>query len=910
MDDWKDEIQKRLAELRLAPTREADVADELSAHLQDRYAELVSAGATEAEARRAVLAELSFTDFAQQLPASLLKTPSAPIAEGAAHSGSVLRDFARDLRFGARMLRKTPGFTAIATLTLALGIGANTAVFTILNTLLFSPVPVVDASRLAAINTAPSGKTASESNLEPVSFLNLEDYRGKNRVFSNVAGYSEVLSLTMQHGVETQRLFGQLITQNYFETLGLKPALGRFFTPEEDAIPGAHPVAVIGYSAWQARFGGVQDILGKTIKLNNHPFEIIGVAQKGFKGVTAIFGPDLWVPSMMAAALLPPPQEKALEDRSIRSFTGVGRLRPGVSLSRAQADMKTIAAALANEYPDANEGQTVALRPLAEAALGTQGPGLKIGSVMLMAVVGLVLLLACSNVANLLLARASARRQEIAVRMALGAGRRRLLRQLLTESVLLSLLGGVLGFFAGYAGCQLLWSFKPAEYSANLAELRLNGSVFLFSLIISILTGLIFGILPALRTSRTPVAETLKENSRTAGRSLRQIGLANVLLGGQVALSLVLLVVSALFLRSVEFQYTIDPGFQTKHLAVFLLYPGQQGYDHARTEQFYKEVRERFATVPGVASASWASELPFWAQAQSGVVIEGQEQRKKSEQISTVVNTIDLGFFQTMNIPLLEGRSFTDDDREETDPAVIVNDTMAQRYWPKQSALGKRIQLPGEKSFRRIVGVVKTVDYASLGETPQSCAYVPLSQKYMDSMVLYVKTDGDPGQMFSTLQSELRNIDPALPIDDVRTGSKLIDQALWGAKMGVTLLGVFGILALALAAVGLYGLMAYSVNQRRREIGIRMAMGAGQARVVALILREGMTLATGGALLGLALSVALGHAISKFLYGVSGSDPASLGGASLVLLLVAAVACYLPARNASRVDPLVALRES
>jgi predicted permease len=910
MPDWKKELRKRLRGLKIAPEREAEIIDEMTGHLEDRYQELITDGAAPEGAFTTAIAELSHTDLVEELPRVVPLNYGTAIPAGAASSGSLFEDLWRDARYAGRMLWKSPGFTVVAVLTLALGIGANTAVFTILNTFLFNPVPVVDAATLAAVNTTQSKATKEQSDLRAISFRNLRDYQQQNHVFSSLAGYSSVLSLTMQDGSESQRVFGQLVTQTYFDTLGLKPALGRFFTPDEDTTPGARPVVVIGYSAWQIRFGGVPDILGKTVELNNKPFVIVGVAQKGFKGVTAIFGPDMWIPSMMAAELLPPAQRNALDDRAVLSFTGVGRLKPGMSLPQAQADLRATAAALEYEYPAANEGQSVSLRPLAEAALGTQGPGLKIGSMMLMGVVGLVLLLACSNVANLLLARASARRQEIAVRMTLGAGRRRLMRQLLTESVLLGLLGGILGFFVGYAGCQVLWSFKPAEYPANFDEFRLNGNVFVFSLVISIVTGLIFGILPALRTSRTPVAETLKEDARTAGRSLRRISLANVLLAGQVAVSLTLLVVSALFLRSVEYQFTIDPGFQTKHLAVFMLYPGQQGYDRPRIEQFYKEVRERLGRLPGIASASWASNLPFWAQAQSGVTIEGQEQRKKSEPISTVVNTIDLGFFETMNIPLLDGRVFTEDDRAETEPVVIVNSTMAARYWPNQNAIGQRIQLPNEKSFRRIVGIVKTVDYASLGEPPQACVYLPLQQKYADSMVLYVKTNGEPEQMFSTLQSELRYIDAALPIEDARTGNKLIAQALWGTKIGVSLLGVFGLLALGLASVGLYGLMAYNVNQRQREIGVRMAMGAGQFRVLQLIIREGMTLVLGGVLIGLLLSLGLGRMISRFLYGVSGYDAVSLAGATFVLLAVSAIACYLPARNASRVDPIVALRES
>ncbi len=420
----------------------------------------------------------------------------------------------------------------------------------------------------------------------------------------------------------------------------------------------------------------------------------------------------------------------------------------------------------------------------------------------------------------------------------------------------------------------------------------------------------IFGIAPALRSSRTPVVEALKEEARTAGRSVSRVSLANSLLVGQVAVSLVLLVTAALFLRSVQREYLITPGFETKNLTVFLLYPGQLGYDRTRTEQFYKDVRDRLATVPGVASVSWAANLPLFSRAQTGVVMEGQEQRKKSEAISSVVNTIDLDYFSTMGIPLLAGREFTQNDREGAAPVAIINDTMAGRYWPNQDPLGKRLQLPGQKEFRQIVGIVKTADYQTLGEAPQSCVYVPLRQNYSESMVLYVRTEHDPSQMIPSVQSEIRNIDPALPIDDIRTGTKVIEQALWGAKMGVGLLGVFGFLALVLASIGLYGIMAYSVNQRRREIGIRMALGAGQASVLRLILRQGMMLVICGVGIGLMLSILLGRALSKFLYGVGASDPASLIGASLVLLTVALLACYLPARRASQVDPIIALHES
>lgn len=521
-----------------------------------------------------------------------------------------------------------------------------------------------------------------------------------------------------------------------------------------------------------------------------------------------------------------------------------------------------------------------------------------------------MLLIACSNVANLLLARAAVRRQEIAVRMALGAARGRLLRQLLTESILLGLLGGLLGLLCAYGGCQALMALRPAEYAQNLADLKMNANVYVFAFLVAIAAGIIFGIAPALRSSCTSVAEALNEETRTVGRARSRAVVANVLLAGQVAVSLLLLVVAALFLRSVQREQEIDPGFQTKHLALFMLYPGQAGYNRSRTEEFYKSLRARVASLPGISSVTWASNLPLWGRKETGVVIEGQEQRRKSDAIASVVDTVDLDYFETMGIPFREGRDFTPEDRDTSAPVAIISETMAARYWPGQDALGKGLQLPGQKDFLKVVGVVKTANYQSLGEPPQACIYMPLRQHYSGDMTFYVKTAGDPSTALIAVQREIHDLDPGLPVDDIRTGTKVIDQALWWARIGAGMLGLFGLLALGLASVGLYGVMAYSVNQRRREIGVRMALGARQSSVLLLMLRQGMGAVLTGAALGAALAVVAGRGLSHFLYGVNGADPVSIGGAALVLLLAAFAACYVPARSASRVDPLVALRET
>jgi predicted permease len=908
MLDWKSEIQKRLRGLRLKPEREAEILDELSSHLQDRYDELCASGLSHEDARRDVTAELDSTDLVSEIQ-STEQMAIESIPEGAPRTGALFSDFLLDLRYAARTLRKSPGFTAVAILTLALGIGANAAVFTVINSLILNPLPVTHISTLVALNTTHTKKAAQLSDLQLLSFPNFRDLRDRATSFTSLAAHSNPTSVTMIDKDQPHRVQMELVTSNYFDTLGLHPSQGRFFLPDEDAKPGAAPVVVLGYSAWQNRFGARPDIVGETIKLNDRPFTIIGVGPKDFKGLYAVFGPDMWIPVRMAREFLSAQQQNALTDRSVPLVTGIGRLRQPNAFAQTQAEMKITSAALDNEYPDTNLDQTIVVRHLTEAAYGPEGRGLFLGGMLLAAIVGIVLLIACSNVANLLLARAAARRQEIAVRIALGASRSRLIRQLLTESVLLGLFSGILGFVFGFAGCQALSALRPAEYAANLAELRIDPAVFAFTFVVAILTGLIFGIVPALRTSRTPVSEVIKEETRTAARRPGRFSFANFLLGAQVAGSLVLLVIAAIFLHSIRQQYTIDPGYQTGHLSIFMLYPGQAGYDQPRTEQFYKQVRSRVSNLPGISSLSWASNMPLWGRKETGLVLEGQEQRKKSDAISAVVNTIDLDYFSTLGVQIVAGRDFSQDDRDISTPVAIINDTMAAEYWPNQNPLGRRLKLPEGKGFLQIVGIVKTSNYQTLGEPPQPCVFMPLRQNFSDVMVFYVRSQQDPNTILAAVRDEIHRIDPALAVEDIRTGAKIIDQALWWGKIAVNLLAVFGFLALGLASVGLYGIMAYSVNQRRREIGLRMALGASQTSVLLLILRQGLTVVLGGLTCGVAISLLMGRSLSGSLYGVEGADYFSLGGASLVLLIVSFMACYLPARSASGVDPLTSLRD-
>lgn len=909
MPEWRKDIERRLGGVRLDAAQEAAIVDEWANHLEDRYEELLAGGTSENEARRAVLQELDNSDL---LPVTLGRpSHSDPVPAGAAASGNIFTGLWHDLRYAARMLRKSPGFTAVVVLTLALGIGANTTVFTVINTLLLNPLSVDNPSGLRAIYTIDGRSGSNAGKFLLTSYLNLKDYEEKNQCFSSVAGYTPAIILTMDRGAGSEHPFAELVTRNYFETLGLHPFRGRFFLPEEESTPGTHAVAVISYGSWQQRFGGTTDIAGRTIKLNNIVFTIVGVAPQGFKGVNAIFGPDFWIPAMMARQIEPAQHRDALTNRGELAFRAFGRLKAGITAARAEANMKTLASSLEKEYPEPNQGHSVTLRPFSEAALGDiNRQQIVFGSAVLLAVVGLVLLIACSNVANLLLARAAGRRHEIAARLALGASRSRLVRQLLTESSLLGLLSGALGLLLADEGCLLLWrSFRPAG-SANFIDPKFDAGVFVFALVLSLITGVLFGIAPAVQASRTSIVEALKDETRTAGRSRRAISFGNALLVGQVALSLVSLIIAGLFLRSMQRAYTIDPGFETKRLGVALIGVGQAGYDRAQSEQFFRDVRARVSAIPGVASLSWASNMPFWNRASRGITMEGQALQKKSEVVMSIVNTVDLDYFDTMRIAVRRGRDFTAADRDGAIPVAIINETLAARYWPNQDPIGKRFKFSGESFFRQIVGVAKTINYSALGEEPQSCIYLPFKQNFSDSMVLYVRTEHDPQTVLPAIQGVIRTVAPQISVGRIDTGSQMIGYALFSAVMGVGLLGVFGLLALGLASIGLYGIMAYSVARRRREIGVRMALGAAQSSVLGLVLRQGMTLVAVGIVVGLAASFLIAQALSKVLYGVSAADPISFAAASLILATVALLACYLPARRASRVDPLDALREA
>ena len=895
--------------MHLTAPAESELADELAQYLEDQYRELRSGGAGHEEAYEKTLSELDDVyPLRAGLDNSLRMAKHDAVPPGDARPGTYMDDLWNDLRYAGRTMRANPLFVLFVVVTLGLGIGANTTVFTLINTLILNPLPVDKPAELTAVAAVEAVGPSSSSTPLPISYPNLQDYQARNEVFRSLAGYTSKRVLTWQAHGGSQGFLSEFVTGNYFSTLGLRAAQGRYLSPEENGTPGGHAVAVMNYGTWQTRFGGAKDIIGTELRLNNVVVTVIGVGPPGFIGVNGLVGPELWLPIAIAEQLLPNEMPAALRDRSKALFLGIGRVKPGVATAQAHANLTTLASALAREYPAANEGQAVAVRPIRDAMFGGGSSTMLFASAVLMIVVGIVLLIACSNVANLLLARSAARQQEMAIRVALGASRQRLLRQLLTESVCLGLLSGALGLFVAYAGMQLLAGTLPA--SGTFVAPKLNVAVLLFALVISLATGILFGIIPAFQASRLSVEGALKDAARTAGRNPRRITLANSLLVGQVALSFLLLVTAGLFLRSIQRAYEIDPGFQAAHLAVFILNPGQAGYGEPQSRAFYKDVRERVANLPEVESVSWASNLPLFARAVSGLRVEGRPQRSRTDSQTTIINTVDRGYFETTGVAIENGRAFNDVDRQSSVPVAIVNQKLAHDYWPGDHALGKRVQLPGEKQMRQIVGVARNANYSSWAEPPQRCVYVPLEQNHLPAMTLYVRSTGEPEQVLVPVERETKAVGPQVLLSGIRTGQQIIDGGLFQARIGVALLTVFGLLALGLASIGLYGILAYAVTERRREIGLRMALGASQPNVLRLILGQGMSLVLTGVSIGFVAALLVGRLLRRMLYGVGAIDPVSLAGAALMLVGVALVACYLPARWATRVDPLVTLREA
>ncbi|HXU39697.1 MAG TPA: ABC transporter permease [Blastocatellia bacterium] len=808
----------------------------------------------------------------------------------------------QDLRFGFRRLLKGPAFTIVAVLSLALGVGANAAIFSLINAVLLRPLPITDPSKVLSVQVV--GKNDS---LDAFSYPNYLDFRDRNEVLSGLLVY-RFAPMSLSRERNNERVWGYEVSGNYFDVLGVPAVRGRMFSPEEDRARNASPVAVLSYGCWQRRFGADPQIVGKEITLNGHTFNVVGIAPEGFTGTEIIYTPEVWVPMMMADWIEPGSQW--IESRGSGNIFAIGRLKRGVSVKQAEASLNLLAEQLGKEYPETNEGRTISLMP----------PGLIIPSLrgavvsfawVLMAAVALVLMIACTNLAGLLLARVTERRKEIAIRLALGANRMRLIRQLLTESVLLSVVGGAAGVVLAVWIVAVVVAFKPPVDFPLTIALELDWRVMLFSLLVSLATGIVFGLMPSLQASKPDLVTSLKDTTAQAG--YRRSRLRSGLIVVQIALSLVLLVAAAVVVRALLTQ-TVNPGFQTENGLAMSVDLGLQGYDETRAREFQRRMVESVSALPGVRSASIADFLPLSLNySGNGIYIEGQEPVRGADVPTAMVATVGVRYFETMGIPLLQGRDFSEQDKKDTPQVAIVNEAFARSFFPgtdpAQGAIGKRISFKSVQGpFVQIIGVAKDGKYFNIAEEPRPFVYSSLLQNYSSQTILIARTTFDSNSMIGSVRNEVQKLDPGLPIFDIKTLSEHMRLSLFPARIAATVLGGFGALAVTLAIIGIYGVTSYSVAQRTREVGIRMALGASQAHVLRLVLGQGIVLVGIGSVIGVVASIALTRLMSGLLFGVTSTDPLILVAVPLLLAGVALGACFVPARRATKVDPMVALR--
>jgi len=818
-----------------------------------------------------------------------------------------MENLIKDIRYGVRMFTKNPGVAVVAVVTLAFGIGANTAIFSGVSAFLMRPLNVPNASELVR----PAEITEDRELTDEFSYPDFVDYRNQATSFTGLAA-EDMIQAAIDTENQNDVIWGQVVSANYFDVLDVKPIMGRTFLPGEDKMVGANALVVLSHSFWQRRLGSDPNIVGKTVQLNNRPYQVIGVAPEYFVGTKFALALDFWTPMSMAEDLRRNPG--ILAERGSHWMAIIGRLKPGVSMAQSSAEFSAIAQRLNQAYPDNRSNTTKAIvMSEVDGRWAEMGNTFKSGGAIAMAIVGLILLIACANVANLMLARAAARRKEIGIRLALGANRARLVRQLLTESLLLSIVGGALGLLLALWVTALMEGFIPVlEYNIVKNFFSLDSRALVFTLIVSLATGLVFGLAPALQSSNPDVVPVLKGDPDLAHRGRRKaFGLRNMLVVAQVALSLVVLVCGGLFIKSFRKAQTMDPGFGNENGLIVSLSPTLVGLDEEPARNFYRQVLERVSHVPGVQNAAFARTLPLGDSSNSNgpVLKEGETLARGSAGRNIMTNIVSRGYFNAMQIPILEGRDFNDRDTPKTQRVIIVNQQMAQMFWPGESAVGKRIFIGNDNTdLMQVVGVVKTGKYRNLAEDPKPFFYYSMDQLRPRTMAMVIRPNVDPRSLVGAIRSEVQAIDRRVPLFAVKTMTEHKTYALWAPDMAASFSLAFGVVAILLSAVGLYSVMAYVVSQRTREVGIRMALGANRVDVLKMITRQGMQLAAVGVGIGLLLALALARVLSSLLIGVSGYDLPTFIVVPVLLIAVALLACYLPARRATKVDPLVALR--
>jgi predicted permease len=882
---------------------EQELTEEIRAYLEMLVEAKIKEGLQPAEARRAALIEMGGVEQVKEKVREV-------------RMGHFLETMWQDLRFGARMLTKQTGFTAVAALALALGIGVNTAILSAVNGFVLRPLPVEKPTELIAPYW---GRKMDTQVWGKFSYANYADLREQNRSFSDLcawtetsAGISSSKSRTAGDSERAEVVWGDLVSANYFDVMGVKPVLGRGFLPEEDVTPNAHPVVVLGHSFWQRRFEADAGVVGKTIYLNGQPFTVIGVMPESFLGSTFYLRKAFLAPLMMAQKF--GRRAEWQTDRSYALFNLYGRLKPGLTMAQAETDLNLVADNLAQLYPKDNADTKIQLTTELDGRYEGATKVIKYGGLLAVCISALVLLVACANVANLMLARAVTRAKEIGIRLAIGASRGRIVRQLLTESVMLALLGGGLGLALAYqVSGVIMASFPPVPYPVSL-DFAPDGYVLKWMLVVSLLTGVIFGLAPALLAARTDLVAVIKGMPAGPSHRRRRWNLRGALVVAQVTISIVVLICAGLFIRSLSKVRQTDPGFQAENLVTMMINPSLLAYDDKETtKRFFPELLRRIEAQPGVRTAALVNEMPLAVgHLSSGPILkEGEADPLPNQGVNSDYSFVTPKYFDTLRTPLVMGRDFTERDDADAPPVVIVNQEFARRFYGSaDTAMGKRFRISQGAPLMQIIGIAKDGLYHSLYEDQRVYLFLPVYQHPRSGMTLMISAEsaGALSAVTESARREIAQMDSRLPVVGMLVAEENLSMAHWGPRVAAGMASTFGVLALVLATLGLYGVMTYAVSQRTREIGIRMALGAQVGDLLRLIVSQGMRMVLIGIVLGLVGAFALTRVLASLLLGIGTTDLVTFVGVAVLLIAVALLACYIPARRAAKVDPMVALR--
>jgi len=889
-EHWLYTIPLRLRSLFRWAQADHELEDELRDHLERKTEEYVAQGMTQEEAYRRARFDLGGIEQTKEKCRDSRRV-------------NWIQNFVQDLRFGLRMLRKNPGSTAAVVVALALGIGLNTTVFSFVNALLLRPPTGVKAPEQLREIWMHNPRDSGAQGYLPLTYPDYFYYRDHSQSFEGILAYDGDPHLVIwNRSGEGQTVLGQLVSGNFFSLLGVNAVLGRTISAEDDQPANPQPVVVLGHGFWRWHLGSDSEIVGKTLMLNGTNYSVVGVAPAGFTGLLVGLEPDFWAPTAMVEQIT---RDKGrLSNWNGHWLIAIGRLKPDASTSGARAEASVLEHQIETDHPDLkrNFDATVFPATLIPAPLRVYVSAF---TALLMAVFGFVLLIACANVASFLLARATARTREMAVRAALGAGRGRLIQQMLVESTLLSSLAGVLGLILAYWTAPLLLALKPARLPITL-RLPIDWRVLVFTLIVSLICGAAFGLTPALRSASVPVASNLKDETQPAG--FRKSRLRSLLMTVEIATCTVLLICGTLCVRSLRNASSINPGFNTQHVIAATLDPGSLGYSQAQVRNFYEQLSEHVRALPGVTAASFTDHLPLGPAREHTMLDPIHPESNKNDAIPMDILRVAPDYFQTMGIPLLRGRDFVSSEGAEASRVAIINEALAQLLWKNQDPVGQRMTFmarPGEKSGTEVIGVVPTGKYRTIGEDPVPVAYLP---QLRARRTLVVRTSGDPVALLDSIRREIHSVDANIAPTDLETMQQYMSLPLFPARTTGLLLGVSGFLALTLTSIGLFGVISYLVSQRTHEIGVRMALGARGSDILKLVVRHGMFLTAMGLVVGLGMAFGAAQLISSLLYGVAPSDPTTFMGVAALLCAVTVLACYLPARRAMRVDPMVALR--